>query len=82
MNIVERILGLGSPQLAGLADRLEGFVAARPELADDLGPIIAALRAEADPAGLVALEKTVAEELAELRRTQTLDPRNIPGNLA
>lgn len=79
---VQEIINRAAPALSGLAAQLEAIAAKYPDLAAELAPKIAALRAVSDPAALALLGSTVVSELAQFARTGQLDPRNSPSNLA
>lgn len=79
---IDELIARWVPSLSGLAGRLEALKAQYPDSAVQLDPIIAKLRAEADP---VTLGNAVGAGLAELQRfleTGTLDPRFKPSDLA
>lgn len=78
----DQLIAKWLPALSGLADFFESLKAQHPDLATQLDPKIAVLRATADP---VILSNAVGAGLAELQRlleTGTLDPRFKPSDLA
>ena len=79
---IQEIINRAAPALAGLAAQLEAIAAKYPDLAAELAPKIAALKAVSDPAALALLGSTVLNELTAFARTGTLEPRNSPSNLA
>ena len=79
---IQEIINRAAPALAGLAAQLEAIAAKYPDLAAELAPKIAALKAVSDPAALALLGSTVLNELTTFARTGSLEPRNSPSNLA
>lgn len=70
------------PALGGLADFFESLKAQAPELAPQLDPKIAELRAKMDAALLSNVVGISLTELQKMLETMSLDPRAHPSDLA
>ena len=70
------------PALNRLADELTTIVTKYPDLAPQLEPKIAALRAAADPLALASLATTVVGELVGLVKGGITEPKPHPSDLA
>jgi hypothetical protein len=80
--VIEALIAKWVPALAGLAGRLEAIRAQHPDLAPQIDPLVAALRAQADPVVLGNVAGTALAELQRLLETGKLDPRFKPSDLS
>lgn len=81
MSILD-LIARAEPALHDLDDKLAAIIAAYPDSAVTLQPILDKLRLAADPLSLAALGSTVLSELTQFAQTGRLDPRPSPSNLA